>query len=158
MKTSNFLKYSLITVFVFLGGFAFSQKNMPSIDSYNFTNGSIIVSDDGTMSGNYSTSKQSYDATVIGVYVKETIKIDTTSGPQIISTKNNSIASTGIVSVQYNTENGTIKKGDLITTSATAGVGMKATKSGVIIGVALEDAVTERGLIKIRLMIQYVSL
>ena len=158
MKTNNFLRYCFFTVFVMYGSFVFSQKNLPSVDSYNFTNGSIVVSDNGTITGKLSTSKQTYDPTVIGVFVKEEIKPDSTGAPVMISSNTNTVVNTGIVSVLYNSENGAIKKGDLITTSATAGVGMKATKSCIILGVALEDAVSERGLIKIRLLIQYVKL
>lgn len=158
MKTNKFLRYCFFALFVMIGSIAFAQKNIASIDSYNFTNGSIVVSDDGTFTGKLSTSKQTYDPTVIGVFVKKEIKPDSTGAPVMISSNTNTVVSNGIVSVLYNSENGAIKKGDLITTSATQGVGMKATKSGIIIGVALEDVVSEKGLIKIRLMIQYVSL
>ncbi len=34
---------------------------------------------------------------------------------------------------------------------------MKSTKSGMILGVALEDASKQKGLIKIRLLIQYID-
>jgi site-specific recombinase XerD len=49
------------------------------------------------------------------------------------------IALAGRVPVKVTTAGGNIKAGDEITTSSIPGVGMKATKSGTIIGKALED-------------------
>lgn len=48
------------------------------------------------------------------------------------------IALTGRVPVKVNTSNGDIQAGDFITISSTAGVGMKATDPGMVIGKALE--------------------
>ncbi len=45
----------------------------------------------------------------------------------------------GRLPVKVSLENGPIKKGDLLTSSSTPGVAMKATKSGMTIGMALED-------------------
>jgi len=44
----------------------------------------------------------------------------------------------GRVPTKVSLENGPIRPGDLITSSSQAGVGMKATKPGRVIGVALE--------------------
>ena len=41
--------------------------------------------------------------------------------------------------ILVNSENGNIEVGDLITTSSTIGIGMKATKSGIAIGIAQES-------------------
>jgi len=49
------------------------------------------------------------------------------------------IISNGVVYVLVSTKNGFIKKGDQIATSTTPGVGVKAIKSGYIVGTALED-------------------
>jgi len=49
------------------------------------------------------------------------------------------VALSGRVPVKVNEENGIIRKGDPITASSTPGEGMKATKSGRIIGYALEN-------------------
>ncbi len=57
------------------------------------------------------------------------------------------IALTGRVPTKVSAENGPIAAGDMITASSTAGVGMKATKVGRTIGVALESfACPEQGL------------
>ncbi len=47
------------------------------------------------------------------------------------------VALSGRVPVKVSTENGVIKPGDALTSSSTPGVAMKATKAGVIIGVAM---------------------
>ena len=49
------------------------------------------------------------------------------------------IALVGRVPVKVSTESGPIKIGDRITSSSLAGVGMKATKDGVTVGIALES-------------------
>jgi len=49
------------------------------------------------------------------------------------------LALTGRVPVKINSSNGNIKTGDYITSSSVPGVGMKATKPGIIIGKALQD-------------------
>lgn len=158
MKANKIFKCFLIASLILSAGFGFSQKNQKSAEAYNFANGSIIVSDDGTAAGKLSTSATSYDVKIIGVYVKETIEPNSDGTPKLIPSNNEKVVSQGIISVKCNTENGKIKSGDLITTSSTAGEGMKAIKSGVILGIATEDAKEENGLVKVRLMIQYVSL
>jgi hypothetical protein len=67
------------------------------------------------------------------------------------------VVSDGIAHVRYNLQNGPIQKGDYITISSEAGVGMKATESGFTVGVALEnsDATEKPGLIKVRVMVRY---
>ena len=49
------------------------------------------------------------------------------------------VALSGRVPVKLSTENGPIKAGDKIMLSSIPGVGMKATESGTVVGVALED-------------------
>jgi len=49
------------------------------------------------------------------------------------------IALSGRVPIRLSTENGPIKKGDRIMLSSLPGVGMKATGTGMIVGIALED-------------------
>ncbi|MBI3486111.1 MerR family DNA-binding transcriptional regulator [Candidatus Daviesbacteria bacterium] len=49
------------------------------------------------------------------------------------------IGLSGRIPIKVSLENGPIKKGDLLTTSSTLGVAMKATHAGMVIGTALED-------------------
>lgn len=95
---------------------------------------SSIVSYDGKT---YSLSTQTYDNTMIGVVTTNaTIEYKSSEGP-IPGTY--PVVSTGIAFVRVNTENGPIQITDIITSSSTPGVGMKATKSGFIVGVAQAD-------------------
>ena len=45
--------------------------------------------------------------------------------------------------------------GDFVTTSSTPGVSMKASETGMVLGLAIEDTNTDEGLVKIRILIQY---
>ena len=76
-----------------------------------------------------------YDVSTAGVYVQ--------SPAVLLENKNieNSkpVISMGRADVQVSSINGEIKKGDFITTSTLPGIGQKASKSGNIVGVALED-------------------
>ncbi len=88
---------------------------------------------------NYKTvqySSKPYDQEMIGVV---------STKPTIIMGSGNfrknpiPLALSGVAPVKVCLENGPIKIGDYITSSSTPGVGMKATKAGKVIGVALED-------------------
>jgi hypothetical protein len=103
----------------------------------------------------YFPSKASYDPSVIGVV---------TSNPAVSlsiqgSGKNSyPVSSAGNVEVNVSNVNGNIKKGDLITTSDINGVGMRATKTGYVIGTAMSDFVGEKnevGQINVALNLHY---
>jgi hypothetical protein len=94
-------------------------------------------------------ANKTYDENMVGVYNN-----NPENSPVF---KANPVTSVGVTYVKYNSENGTIKKADLITSSSESGVGMKATQSGIVLGIALEDASASSGLIKIRVLIQYVK-
>ncbi len=80
-------------------------------------------------------SHQAYDPLLVGVVnlhpVIEFVPTATQSAYQMVNS--------GYAQVLVSGANGAIKKGDFITTSSQAGVGMKATKSGIVAGIALED-------------------
>lgn len=93
--------------------------------------GDIISS---SSSGNI-LSKTPYDPLVIGVV---------SSNPAVAFNLQPSegtlpVVNSGTTYVNVSNESGQIKKGDLITTSQTPGVGQKATRSGYVLGSALED-------------------
>jgi hypothetical protein len=102
-----------------------------SIDDTDIKNGDIITfTKDG-----YKKARKAYDQNTVGVV---------TENPAIsifyeVEGESYHVATTGTAVVNVAAKNGEIKKGDLITTSETAGVGMKATRSGFVIGNALED-------------------
>jgi len=137
-----------ILLFVFNVGMAQqSENNANSM----FSNGTIVSSENATMRAELRMANKSYDEYMVGVYYK-----NNKTGENNALMISNPVSSVGITYVKYNSENGTINKGDLITSSSEPGVGMKATKSGMMVGIALEDATAPSGLIKIRICVQYV--
>ncbi|MGE5042114.1 MAG: hypothetical protein ACM3IJ_04395, partial [Candidatus Levyibacteriota bacterium] len=65
------------------------------------------------------------------------------------------VALSGRVPVKVNNENGEIRVGDPITSSSTPGVGMKATRSGVIVGIAQQDFSGTTGTVLVRMQPGY---
>ena len=120
----------------------------------NSNNGELICSDTGKLiGGSIRKSQQPYDAFIMGVFQKTNTESTTVSA----MFAKLPILKEGVCSVKYNSENGPIKKGDILTSSSTPGEAMKATKSGMMVGIALEDASSVSGLVKIRILIQYVK-
>lgn len=116
-----------------------------------FKPGQIIASDEGNF--NYTTLRLSdctYDINIIGVF-KYDLKFD---NPRIIP---NPVQQDGIIQVLFSNENGPVKKGDLVTSSLKPGIAMKATKPGMIIGIAMENSTDSKEYVKIRIMIQYAT-
>ena len=124
----------------------FAQENM-NREINKFDVACILSTYLGRTENKFVLSKESYDNYITGI----------SSGISNPIKRSDEIYTSGIAYVKYNSENGMIKKGDLITASSQSGFGMKATKSGMIVGVALEDATNDSGLIKIRISIQYVA-
>ncbi len=124
-------------------------EEFPAVSS-DITKGELVSlnSDDDTTSSVVKTAK-AYDGGLVGVVPTNPAIIisgkgvltgklaqDYVSGPESVL-----VALTGRVPVKISLENGDIKKGDYLTSSGTkAGMAMKATKSGRVIGIALESA------------------
>jgi F0F1-type ATP synthase membrane subunit c/vacuolar-type H+-ATPase subunit K len=53
------------------------------------------------------------------------------------------VLSDGVVKVKITNSNGSIRKGDFVTSSLTPGIAQKATENGYVLGMALADAVTQ---------------
>lgn len=99
----------------------------------NVENGDIIAF---TNKG-YFKSQTPYDALVIGVVSFNpavSLSIQDEVGEKTIP-----VISSGNVEVKVTSANGDIKVGDLITASSVSGAGMKATKTGYVIGTALDN-------------------
>lgn len=103
--------------------------NVPIQDS-NTQTGDIVSLKDGV----YSLSTKEYDPGVYGV-----IDIDPQVSINKITEKSRPVVVNGQALVKVSKQNGDIKAGDLITTSKSKGIGQKATKSGHVLGKALED-------------------
>lgn len=145
-------KYLIILILFIQIGFIYAQETIDVRKQYStFKPGQIICTDNVTF--NFSPiqlSSEPYDVKIIGVF-KPDMKFD---NPRFMP---NPIQTEGCIKVLYTNENGPIKKGDLITSSSTPGVGMKATKPGLIIGIALEDGIDQNGTVLIRILIQYAN-
>lgn len=110
---------------------SFGISNSLPIAEKTVNDGDIItVSEKG-----YTLSKMSYDPSVIGIVSLNPAIAITIEGIG----KTYPVITFGNANVRVSTTNGTIKKGDLITSSAMPGIGMKADKSGYVIGSALQD-------------------
>lgn len=96
--------------------------------------GSIISS----TSKGFFLSRKLYDNNVIGVVSdKPAISFDITQvGSKV---KRYQVVTVGTVGINVSTMNGAVKKGDLVTSSIIPGVGMKATRTGFVLGTALDN-------------------
>jgi hypothetical protein len=92
-----------------------------------------------------------------GTYMSNIVGVVTNSPSILIDNQNLTdaapILTNGEGKARVSVANGTIKSGDFITTSETAGVGMKAAKSGYVLGTAMEDA-NEDGIILVKIGIR----
>ena len=147
----------ILFFFFFLSAIFFAQKCFAqAIDLKKvkqFSSGDIMSSSNAAgIGGGFAKSQKPYDEMIMAVY-SSSVPPDSVQYQKRFQP----FKSYGTCEVKYNSENGQIKKGDVLTSSSTPGEAMKATKSGMIIGIALEDASSEKGLIKIRVMVQYVK-
>ncbi|MBI4058031.1 hypothetical protein HY405_01825, partial [Candidatus Microgenomates bacterium] len=95
-----------------------------------------VVSLDSTISGGVRKSGKAYDRETIGIITTEPGLV---TGDGKTNTKDIPVlvALSGRVPVKVTAENGPIKPGDLLTSSSTPGVAMRATKAGQIVGQAM---------------------
>lgn len=106
----------------------------------SFEHGDVVVSPSARLNdGDMKRSSEPYQENVVAVYNSST---GTSKVPVFITS--------GIAYVKFDNSNGEVEKGDFITSSAKTGAAMKATSSGMVIGVALENSSKE--LLKIRVL------
>lgn len=121
----------------YFNSLAFAQQadlavvNYYKVEGSDIPNGSIISVSDNA----YRLSKVEYDGLIFGV-VSENPAVSFVTGDE---EGLRPIATSGNVYVRVSNKAGAIKSGDLITSSTTPGVGIKAVKNGYVVGVALED-------------------
>lgn len=110
---------------------SFGIANPTSIKDKVVRDGDVISSTEG----GYMLTKSSYDPRLFGVVtINPAIEFNTNE-----EGRRYPVVSDGNTFVNLSTINGSVKKGDAITSSPIPGVGMKATESGYILGYALED-------------------
>ncbi|HSA83677.1 MAG TPA: hypothetical protein VLF20_02210, partial [Patescibacteria group bacterium] len=98
-----------------------------------------VVSIDDQEAGFVRRSAKAYEQGLIGIFSERPGFRLSQAGGQIDGARAIPVALVGRVPVKVTADNGEIKKGDLLTSSPTPGVAMKATRSGQTIGKALED-------------------
>ncbi len=82
----------------------------------------------------YMKCTDEYDTAIFGVVVDSpSVSLEDSDIERSVLILNN-----GVASVKVTSSSGAIKEGDLITSSKTAGTGMKATRNGYVVGSALE--------------------
>lgn len=143
MKKSALLGILLLTYII-----SSAQDDKSTLrTTVNFQTGDIVSSNTGRIKdGAYTLASTAYDDNLVAVYnaeggaLKELVFIHE-----------------GIAYVKFTETNGTIRRGDFITSSTVPGSAMKATQSGMVLGVALEDSknTEKKGLLKIRVLLQY---
>ncbi|MEQ1500131.1 MAG: immunoglobulin-like domain-containing protein, partial [Parcubacteria group bacterium] len=97
--------------------------------------GDVVVGDSDMIAGVKKSSK-AYELRVMGVVATRPGLI---IGDVAEDARPVPVALQGRVPIKVSTENGPIKKGDLLTPSSVPGVAMKATRAGMVIGFALLD-------------------
>ncbi len=151
-------KFKLISL-IFFGLFILSEIVLAqdlSLIASNFE-----VADPETKPGNIITKSEEgliratvpYDPNLFGVVTESSLIVFNKE-----TTSTLSIVTWGETLIKVNSINGEIKRGDFITSSNSAGVGQKATKSGLVIGRAMEDFKGEEELITMLVNIQYVTM
>jgi len=146
---------SLICFFVFLiaTAFTFAQTPTASPNATTAVEGAatlgvahiVEVSQKNIKDGSIlSSSKQGsvlstvpYDSQVIGIVSRDAAIVLDTTGTQ----NGVPVIPIGTVYILASTQQGSIKKGDQLTTSTIPGVAVKAIKDGYVLGEALEDDV-----------------
>lgn len=146
------MKKSALLSLLFLSYFISSAQDDKSTlrTTVTFQTGDIVSSTTARVKdGAYTLAATPYDDNLLAVYNAE--------GGAL---KELVFVQEGIAYVKFNETNGTIKRGDFVTSSTVAGAAMKATKSGMVLGVALKDSnnTTKKGLLKIRVLVHYQKL
>lgn len=164
--------YLFIGLLAYLPTFAFAQtpSNTPPPDNVNPAVAGLGVAhmvelkDKDVKDGNILSASQQgailsnipYDSQVLGVVSRNAGIIVSTTGDDNTTVP---VIADGTLYVLVSSQQGAIKKGDQIATSTMPGVGVKAVKSGYVLGSALEDYANpdpkKSGLIAVSLSLHY---
>lgn len=123
-------------VLIFSFSYVFAQENTAQGGvalNLEITDSAVGVGDIISVAGdNFKRSEADYDDKVYGVIVEAPIL---SVRPKTDNTK--AVITSGQALVKVTNAGGNIQSGDFITTSTSAGVGQKATQSGIVLGKAL---------------------
>lgn len=115
------------TIFAASSGLGFSIQ----VENDFGVDGNIVSYKDGA----YYLADSEYDPNMYGVLTEDsTIYVEDTN-----LTPRKLVVASGDADVTVSTVNGPIKKGDFITSSKKPGIGMKATSTGQVVGIAQQD-------------------
>jgi len=153
LKMKNNLYF--LVIFIFFPFQVALSQGVPIIAQYFETKDAEIQKGDIVSLKNNEIFRTniSYDENIIGVVGENPLLVfgkETTGSVAVISY--------GKTLVKVTNQNGEIKKGDFITSSQKPGVGQKATESGFVIGMALEDLKEKEGIIPVFVNIQYLNI
>jgi hypothetical protein len=109
--------------------------------------GDLLIMDEAGIATVKKSVGTAYDSRVIGI-------VSTSPGFVLGWNGGVQVALTGRVPLKVSTMNGAIRVGDALTSSNLSGYAMKATKPGMIVGYALQDADTD-GLIEVFVNVGY---
>ncbi|TSC86756.1 MAG: Uncharacterized protein G01um101416_610 [Microgenomates group bacterium Gr01-1014_16] len=102
-----------------------------SVDEDSIEDGDVLCFSDGKI----GKCSGEYRVDMYGVFSESPAMALADSGLE----RGKLMLNSGRVGVKVSAENGAVKKGDFVTSSKQAGIAEKATKSGNVLGVALED-------------------
>lgn len=111
---------------------SYSIARYIEVKDSNVVEGSLITQN---ADGSYTRTRKPYDTQAKGVVVTNPAIFVKSDNPN----KKYALVSSGEARVLANTSNGSIKRGDLLRTSAVPGVAVRADKSGFVIGTSLQD-------------------
>ncbi len=110
--------------------------------------GDILCSSTGRgFDGQVTTSTKAYDEHMFAVY-------NATQSNR----KEETFLQNTVGQVKFSARNGNVQKGDYITSSDIAGTAMKATQSGMIIGIALENSTDATTLLQITISPRWIKI
>lgn len=146
MKTLLTILLSISFCFVFSQETQSTPLESSERHTVDYEHGEIVTSSTGRYSdGKLDISRYAYQDEVFAIFDKMTNRIDET------------FIQNGITEVKITSSNGEIKRGDYLCSSDLTGTAMKATKSGMMIGVALEDAKKGSKYVKLKVQISWIS-
>lgn len=133
----------LLLTFISYSPSAFAQSVTPAEENFSGVAATLVISENNVPEGSiisgssngYRMSRKEYDSGLYGV----TSRTPAMTLENIPGTGTTNVVYEGATYVIVSTANGAIKKNDLITSSTTAGVGVRADKNGFVIGTALQD-------------------
>jgi len=147
------LVLSLVTLLLLTSGPALAQ-------SFSQTASNLEVADPQAEAGDILAksdlglvrAEEPYAENILGVVARKPAIVFNRPGTSTLP-----IVTEGKVIVKVSDNNGEVKRGDYVTSSEQPGVAMKATKSGYVLGRALEDLNTDQAKIEVLLGVQHIN-